>query len=130
MRTDSTIKELIMKLSNTIPLIALFLVSGCSVSNKQQYEGYFTYGSEVSDFRSCGTNEIFWLNGEHKQMEVIEQASLEKAIKVGEPYQEIYVLFSGFAENRKPVGFEEETNGLIYMTKLIKSSSQLTESCK
>ncbi|WP_318420055.1 hypothetical protein [Photobacterium leiognathi] len=73
-----------MKLSNTIPFIALLLVSGCSVSNKQKYEGYFTYGSGVSDFRLCGKNEIFWLNGEPKQMAVIEQASLEKAIKVGE----------------------------------------------
>ncbi len=119
-----------MKLSNTIPFVALLLVSGCSISSKQQYEGYFTYGSEVSDFRSCGTNEILWLNGEQKQMEIIEQASLAKAQKIGEPYQEIYILFSGFPENRKPVGFEEETNGLIFMTELIKSSSQTKEGCK
>ncbi|ANN29696.1 hypothetical protein EWS92_22605 [Vibrio vulnificus] len=119
-----------MKLSNTILFIALLLVSGCSISNKQQYEGYFTYGSEVSDFRSCGTNETFWLNGEQKQMEIIEQASLAKAQKVGEPYQEIYVLFSGFPENRKAVGFEEETVGLIYMTELIKSSNQTKEGCQ
>ncbi|OLQ90109.1 hypothetical protein BIY22_03635 [Vibrio panuliri] len=119
-----------MKLSNTVLFIALLLVSGCSVSNKKQYEGYFTYGSEVSDFRSCGTNEIYWLNGEQKQMEAIEQMSLEKARNVGEPYQQIYVLFSGFAENREPIGFEEQTDGLIYMTELIESSSQSKESCK
>ncbi|MEG3223812.1 hypothetical protein PD716_24745 [Vibrio gigantis] len=119
-----------MKLSNTIPFIALLAVSGCSVSKNQLYEGYFTYGSEVSDFRFCGSNEIFWLNGEQKQMKVIEQASLAKAQRFGEPYQEIYVLFSGFAENREPVGFEEETDGLIYMSELIKSSVQMTESCE
>ncbi|EHD1698948.1 hypothetical protein JR728_004610 [Vibrio vulnificus] len=119
-----------MKLSNTIPFITLLLVSGCSISSKQQYEGYFTYGSEVSDFRSCGTNEFFWLNGEQEQMKIIEQASLAKAQEVGEPYQEIYVLFSGFPEERKPVGFEEETDGLIYMAELIKSSSQTKEGCK
>ncbi|HAS6410306.1 hypothetical protein [Vibrio vulnificus] len=119
-----------MKLSNTILFLTLFLVSGCSISDKQQYQGYFIYGSEVSDFRSCGTNKNFWLNGKQKPMEIIEQASLAKAQKVGEPYQEIYVLFSGFPENRKPVGFEEETDGLIYMTDLIKSSSQTKEGCK
>lgn len=117
------------KLSNIVLFLTLFVLSGCSSLTEQQYEGYFTYGSEISDFRSCGSNDIFWLNGQLAQMKVIEQASLEKARKMGEPYQEIYLQFSGFAEDRAPVGFEEDTNGLVYMTDLIKFSALAPDYC-
>lgn len=39
-------------------------------------------------------------------MKTIEKLSQRQAEKIGELYQEVYVRFSGFAENRELVGFE------------------------
>lgn len=113
-------------------LSIVLVLSGCtSTSEIREFEGYFTYGHEVSDFRKCGsTTEFFWLNGHPEQMKTIEELSLRQAEKIGEPYQEVYVRFSGFAEHREPVGFEEETSGLIYMTQLIDASNQQPGHCK
>ncbi|KJG57088.1 hypothetical protein UA38_12000 [Photobacterium kishitanii] len=111
-------------------MITLSTLAGCSSPTEERFEGYFTYGHEVSDFRKCNTNtKIFWLNGDSSQMQIIEKESLQLAQEFNEPYKDIYVIFSGFIEQREPVGFEEETDGLLYMTKLLKYSKVRPISC-
>ncbi len=72
----------------------------------------------------------FWLNGKSDEIEIINSASLELSERVGEPYQAIYVKFLGHIDDREPVGFEEETDGLIFMDQLIEYSTEKPSACK
>lgn len=117
-----------MKLSKSY-LSVLLVLFGCS-NHSMKFEGYFTYGHETSVFRQCNETQYFWLNGEPKAMDIIDNASLQLAEKMGEPYQKIYVQFSGFFEHREPVGFEEETDGIIYMRELIENSENPPKHCQ
>lgn len=117
-----------MRLSESY-LSALLVLFGCS-NHSVTFEGYFTYGHETSVFRQCNQMQYFWLNGEPKPMDIIDNASLQLAEKLEEPYQKIYIKFSGFVEYREPVGFEEETDGIIYMRELIEKSESPPRHCK
>ncbi|AWB02037.1 MULTISPECIES: hypothetical protein [Vibrio] len=110
-------------------LAVLLSLLGCSNIEQYEYRGFFTYGHETSVFRSCNDMRYFWLNGESVNRGIIDNASLELADKVNEPYQAIYIRFNGFIEDREPVGFEDDTDGLIYMTELLEYSEQIPESC-
>ncbi|MGF1776684.1 hypothetical protein [Vibrio nomapromontoriensis] len=119
-----------MKLSYFFLLPVMALVGCTGEEEEQPFEGYFTYGHEVSDFRLCNESAYYWLNGESSSMKVIEQASLQLSEQVGEPYQAIYVKFMGFVDDRVPVGFEEETDGLLYMIELVEHSDQASAHCR
>jgi hypothetical protein len=112
-----------------ILFFAIAMIGGCASSLEQKFEGYFTYGHETSVFRQCNDSKYFWLNGESSERDVIDRASLELSEKVGEPYQAVYVVFAGYTEQREPVGFEEETDGLLYMTNLIDYSEEFPSNC-
>ncbi|MBF4218638.1 hypothetical protein, partial [Vibrio anguillarum] len=99
----------------------LLIIGGCAtfVEKKHPYEGYFTYGHEVSAFRACNENTVFWLNGEQDGMRVIQKESLKAMNKKQEPYQSVYVQFIGRPDSRNPIGFEDSYDGLLYLIKLI-----------
>ncbi len=111
-------------------LTVCLLLAGCLSSNGQEFEGYYTYGHEVSSFRRCNGSEYFWLNGNHPQMDIIENESLSLVETKNEPYQSIYIKFSGFVEQREAVGFEDDYDGLIYMDELLVHMKQAPLSCK
>ena len=116
-----------MKALNT-GLAICFLLAGCTSSNNIEFEGYFTYGHEVSSFKMCNDSKEYWLSGEG--MEVITQASLSLADVRNEPYQPVYINFSGFFDSREAVGFAEDYDGLIYLDKLLKYSEQFPLGCE
>lgn len=58
-------------------LLFSFFVAGCSNSKNIEFEGFFTYGHEVSVFQNCNDSKLYWLNG--LDMQNIEQASLSLA---------------------------------------------------
>ncbi len=108
-------------------LIPLSFIS-CSSSKNLEFEGYFTYGHEVSAFKPCNDSKIYWLNGE--DLRVIEQTSLYLANIRKRPYQKVYIKFLGFYESRDTVGFEDNYDGLIYLNKLFSYSNKNFSFCK
>lgn len=108
-------------------LIISVLSVGCARLNTPEFEGYFTYGHEVSSFRICNDSKVYWLNGD--DMAVIEQASLSLADVRHEPYQPVYIKFSGFFDDRVAVGFAEDYDGLIYLDKLLSYTEKVPSDC-
>ncbi|WP_394133245.1 hypothetical protein [Shewanella maritima] len=111
-------------------LVLCLALVGCASSADKPFEGFFIYGHEVSDFKPCNGSDNYWLNGESSSMELIENASMQLSKKTGKPYQAIYVQFSGYIDERPPTGFEQGTDGLLYMTELLTYSENAPETCQ
>ena len=109
-------------------LAICFFLAGCTRSHNIEFEGYFTYGHEVSSFKMCNDSKEYWISGEG--LEVIRQASLSLADVRNKPYQPVYVKFSGFFDSREAVGFAEDYDGLIYLDKLLTYSEQSSVGCE
>ncbi len=113
-----------------IYLLSIIILTGCVNKSEKEFIGYYTYGHETAVFKQCNEQEYFWLNGNPNEVEIINNASLGLSESVGKPYQAIYVKFSGHIDNREPVGFEEEADGLIFMDELIEYSIEKPSTCK
>ena len=109
-------------------LLISFVVAGCSNSKTIEFEGFFTYGHEVSAFQSCNDSKSYWLSGQ--DMQSIEQASLMLARTKNAPYQPIYIKFLGSYEDREMIGFEDNYDGLIYLDKLLIKEEKAPFNCK
>ncbi|NQY22363.1 MAG: hypothetical protein HRT40_13900 [Campylobacteraceae bacterium] len=113
-------------------IISTFIMSvffiGCTNFKNIEFEGLYTYGHEVSVFRTCNDKKTYWLNG--KDIKTIEDKSLALAFLRSKPYQRIYIKFSGSFENREMIGFEDNYDGLIYLDKLKSSDEKIPLFCK
>jgi hypothetical protein len=67
--------------------LCLFLTRCDSNEAKHQYEGFYSWGFEVTGFSPCGSDEVWWTGGE---------GLVERYNTLGvEQYQEVYAVLVG-----------------------------------
>ena len=107
--------------------LLITLSAGCASVNSRKFEGYYSYGHEVSEFKRCNDSKVYWLNGDN--LTTIEQASLSLAKIKNKPYQPVYIIFSGFFDQREAIVFEKKYDGLIYLDQLLSYTNKAPSSC-
>lgn len=115
------------KMKTLMIALLITLSAGCASVNSQKFEGYYSYGHEVSEFKRCNDSKVYWLNGDN--LTTIEQASLSLAKIKNKPYQPVYIIFSGFFDQREAIAFEKKYDGLIYLDQLLSHTNKAPSSC-
>ncbi len=114
-----------------ISVLLLSTLFSCShINEEKEYSGIYTFGSEISSFIPCNENKEYWLNGNKTDMKLIQSEVIKLSTQRNAPYQNVYIEFTGKVENRDPVGFEEDFDGLLYLNKLDIYSEVIPEYCE
>lgn len=79
----------------------------------QETWALYTYGHEVSSLVPCGTQTEYWADGEETVMKPLEEASMEKAEKMHQPYQSVLAKVSISAPENNDEGFAAEYDGVV-----------------
>lgn len=108
-------------LSATVLLQSCYTNSESSDDNSnlpgEVVKGSYIYGNEVSSFQPCGLTAEFWVIGEQKLMNQLQNNYMELASK---PYQQVFVSFRGSRQPKAEDGFAADYSGQFKVTEVIK----------
>ncbi|PID63123.1 MAG: hypothetical protein CSB44_02675 [Gammaproteobacteria bacterium] len=93
-------------------------------------KGLYTYGHEVSSFQPCNSSAGYWAVLPEAEASRLNAMSLEKAERVGQPYQPVYVELTGaLSSSANEDGFAADYDAILEVSKVQKVSSTIPESC-
>lgn len=91
-----------------------------------ELSGIVTYGHEVRTVQLCGYPQLYWLHmtpEQHDQME----AEYQKLAR--QPYQELYLDFTGQLEDINPGEFAKSDEGTIRIEQIRAVSAIIPDNC-
>lgn len=106
-------------------LVALIL-SPFTQAHDEIYEGKYTYGNEVSVFKECGKEKVYWLEG--SGFSISELWSL--ALAQEKPYTPIYIKFRGHEHFELVDGFQAEYEYQMYLSEVKEFSVTIPQHCE
>ncbi|PID35352.1 MAG: hypothetical protein CR964_00025 [Rhodobacterales bacterium] len=110
------------------------LLSGCMApdtpSEPARWTGLYTYGHEVSSFQPCNSDAGYWATLPAAEAERLSKLSLEKARRVGKPYQPIHVDLTGaLRSNKGEQGFAADYDAILEVSAVHHVSRSIPASC-
>ncbi|CAH0533094.1 hypothetical protein VST7929_00947 [Vibrio stylophorae] len=107
------------------------LLSACASHDPEDgYRGIYTYGQDVSNFRLCNTNQVYWLRGEPKAMQSIQSEIAMQSALNDDPYPSIYLHFSGEIDAPPAQGVAADYDGVIHLEALHISLMKAPSNCQ
>lgn len=79
-------------------------------------KGSYMYGSEVSSFQPCGSEDELWVIGDEAVTSELHHDYLEMVEK---PYGQLFVSFRGYHLEKASEGFAAEYDGQYKVTEVI-----------
>lgn len=88
-------------------IILGIMVIGCSNREIKEYRGTYTYGPEIRVFQDENTKVEYWLYGESKKIEELNNHMEEVMKKEKLPYPKVQIEISGIDRGEATNGFAE-----------------------
>jgi len=89
--------------------------------------GEYVWGAEVSTFRPCGSDSVFWVLASPQLLDKLRTAHGTLTTK---PYEPIYVRVRGARSPEKRDGFAEEYNGYFRITAVLETRRERPGECR
>ncbi len=105
-------------------LTAVLLVS-CTKYSDRTYTGQYIWGHEVNSVTLCDSKIAYWV----EPSAAINEVKQFYWDNVAEAYQPMYLKFRGHLVERQPEGFEEDYDGIMYISDVEEYSFDLPPSC-
>lgn len=92
-------------------------------------KGIYTWGPEVETIAPCNSEKTFWLEGNDTLLAPLQDLALQKADKVNEAYQPVYVEIRASDAGKATDGFAVEYDGVYHLEQVISSSAEIPAHC-
>ncbi|MBV35554.1 MAG: hypothetical protein CMP47_08870 [Rickettsiales bacterium] len=79
-------------------------------------KGSYMYGSEVSSFQPCGTDQELWVIGDETITGELHNDYMEMVEK---PYEQVFVSFRGHQLEKASEGFAADYDGQFKVTEVV-----------
>ncbi len=91
------------------------------------WEGFVSFGGEFSDFRPCGSKEIWWLKGSGYDEELPELR--KKYQELAEPYEQVYARLRGDVTKKGQYGQLGTYQRVFYVEEILEIRHKREEDC-
>ncbi|PID36988.1 MAG: hypothetical protein CR993_02540 [Rhodobacterales bacterium] len=104
---------------------------GIKPSGPMKMSGLYTYGHEVQSFIPCNSEMGFWAVLPEREAERLNAMSLDKARRVGKPYQAIFAQVTGsLKSSKREEGFAADYDALLDVSEVHYASKTIPATCK
>lgn len=104
----------------------LILLSFSVHSHDKIYVGQFTYGHEVSVFKECNSDKLYWLQASGFLMQPVQ----DTALAMDKPYTPIYLTFRGHEIFEQADGFQADYDYQMHLSEVISFSASIPTACQ
>lgn len=104
----------------------LLLFSSPTFADDKIYEGHYTYGDEVSIFKACGKDKVYWLAASGFVFSDVKVLALAS----DEPYMPVYLKFRGHEHFEEVDGYQAKYDFQIHVSEVKKFSKKIPVFCK
>jgi len=88
-------------------------------------EGYFTYGNEVSTFKACNSDDIYWLSYSGFLMSQVKSLALAQP----KPYTSIFLKFRGHEHFEEVDGYQAQYKRQLHLSEVISFNVEIPSNC-
>lgn len=85
------------------------------------YKGLYISGNELSTFRDCSTNRIYWLKDESKKL---SSAYKKHTNFLNYPYESIYIEVKGYFKGKSNIGYAQEYENVLVVSDVLTSKQK------
>lgn len=105
-------------------IIVISALSGCA--GKSNLTGIMIYGHEVRTVRLCNQTQTYWIQTTPELRELLKSQSHEMS---KQPYQELYLEFTGTFTSENEGEFAKDYDGVISLKKINSLSDKIPIKC-
>jgi hypothetical protein len=111
--------------------ILLALLATSAWPADARYRGRFYFGPDVQVFEPCTELKAYWIEGTDKALKPLITRSEQLAEKRGKANLPVYVELLGRIDTKtKREGPAQDYDGLLHVSKVLKSSTTLPKRCR
>ena len=106
-------------------VICIFIISSVE-AHDSEFVGQFTFGNEVSIFKACNSEKIYWLEGSGFLMADLETLMLQDP----KPYTTFLLKFRGHEHFEEVDGYQADYKYQMHLSEIIEFNKNVPHDCK
>jgi hypothetical protein len=107
-------------------LLILLVFSSYTQAHDEIFEGQYTYGNEVSIFKECNSEKVYWLQGSGLLISEVQQL----ALSAPKSYTPIYLSFRGHEHFEAVDGYQADYEHQLHLSEVKAYSASIPVGCK